>query len=183
MKQEQYEAFADLLEAAIDARVEYETEHDDAGAAYSHLPREGGWSYSNGLDRLKAWIEENGIEIPAAFDWEGLENDVLDWCDIEPGHIFSGGTTPTKFVVDSFPVVEVEDQYCLPDLASILETDEETAKEFADLAIEDRRFCLQPNGDGGVLSYTSTDSVWLFCIDREWLEYRIEQFTLETETP
>jgi hypothetical protein len=169
MKEARYEELADMLEKSIDWRVEYETKHDDAGAAYSHLPREGGWSYHNGLERLKGWIESNGIEVPTGFDWDELENEVLDWCEYEPGHIFSGGTTPSKFIVDSYPVGEVEDQYCLGDLARLLETDEGETREFARLAMKDNRFCLRPNGDGGLLSYTNTDAVWIYYVDKEWV--------------
>jgi len=174
MKDERYQELADILESAIDSRVEYETENQDAGNAYSHLPREGGWSYSNGLDRLKAWVKEAGIETPQWLDWEALEDEVLDWCEIEPGHIFSGGTSPNKFVVESFPVGEVEDQYCLSDLADILETNEDEAREFADLAMDDRRFCLRRQRDGGFLSYTNTDSVWVFYVDKEWVLNQID---------
>ena len=172
MNKNQYEKFAEKLEKAIDWRVEYETTHEDAGSNYSHLPREGGWDYSNGPDRLLAWCEEAGIDTDRA-ELVEIEDEILDWCEIEPGHIFSA-TTPQKFIVDSYPVGEVEDQYCLPDLARLLDTDEETAREFAQLAMDDNRFCLRPNGDGGVLSYTSTDAVWVFYVNKEWIKDRLE---------
>ena len=165
LDKEKYERFADIFEASIDERVDYECNHDDAGGNYSHLPRDGGWIYSNGDDRLKAWLKENDIKPPADFD--RFADDVLDQFEIEAGHIFSNPEGSGSFVVDSFPVGEVEDQYCIEDLASLLETDIETAKQFAIMAMDDNRFCLNENGDGGLLSYTSTDATWNFTITKE----------------
>lgn len=172
--EEQYEKFAELLEESINAKVEYQCEHDDAGNAYSHLPREGGWQYNKGDSRLKAWIKKNELTIPEE-DFESFVDEVLDWCNINPGHQFSNPEMNGDFVVDSYPVGELEDQYCIEDLASLLDTDIITAKEFAAMAMKDNRFCLKPNGDGGVLSYTYTDAVWNFTIDVEWAKDRITQ--------
>ena len=174
MSEDRYEELAELLEKAIDSRVEYETEHTDAGSNYSHLPREGGWAYHNGDERLKEWMGENGLFIPTGRDWDYLVNEVLDWCEYEPGHIFSGGTTPEKFVVDSYPVGEIEDQYGFSDLCGLLDVYEDEGRQFVKRALEDRRFCLRENGDGGVLSYTNTDAVWVFYINREWMQSRLE---------
>ena len=68
----------------------------------------------------------------------------------------------------------MEDQYCLADLAGILDTDESTARRFAEMAMDDNRFCLRENGDGGVLSYTSTDAVWIYEADLEWIRERLD---------
>tara|TARA_R110000772_G_scaffold141371_1_gene251002 strand:- start:707 stop:1225 length:519 start_codon:yes stop_codon:yes gene_type:complete len=171
MKNERYQKLAVILQTAIDSRVEYETEHEDTGGNYSHMIREGGWSYSNGPDRLKAWLKEN--ELPNSKEFiESIEDDLLDWCECEPGHIFSNGTTKEKFIVDSYPVGEVEIQFCLPDLARILDTEEDEAREFSTLAEND--FCLRPENDGGFLAYENTDSTWRFFITRDWVKDRIE---------
>ena len=122
--------------------------------------------------RLKAWLKENELTIPEE-DFESFVDDVLDWCNINPGHMFSNPEMNGDFVVDSYPVGEVEDQYCIEDLASLLDTDTSTAKEFAVMAMKDNRFCLKPTGDGGVFSYTYTDAVWNFTIDVEWAKDRI----------
>lgn len=169
--EEAYDAFADVLEEAIDARVEYETSHQDAGGAYSNLPREGGWDYSNGDDRLKAFLDAHDIRL-APSEFESLVESILDDCEIRPVHMFHS-PADHEFTVDSYAVGEVEDQYCLPDLARLLGTDEDTAKAFAEMAMEDRRFCLRPNGDGGVLSYTSTDAFWQFYVDVDWVRERV----------
>jgi|SRR5210317_253625 hypothetical protein len=173
MKAERYKELAEILQTAIDSQVEYETEHDDSGANYSHLIREGGWSYSNGPERLKEWLEENGLPHDEDFI-ESIEDDILDWCEYESGHIFSGGTTKEKFIIDSYAVGEIEMQFCLPDLANILETDEDEAREFSKMAQSENDFCLRPERDGGFLAYENTDAVWQFFIAPAWVKDRIE---------
>jgi hypothetical protein len=178
MNKEKYENLANQFESMIDSRVEYECSNDDAGSSYSHMPREGGFLYHNGEERFREWLKVNGLVANENSEWDGLIDDLLDWCEIEAGHTLDGGTTDEKFVIDSYPVGEVEDQYCLPDLASALEITEEEALEFVKLAKEDRRFCLRDNGDGGVLSYTSTDAVWQMTVDKEWVSDRVETYGL-----
>lgn len=185
--EEQYEEMADKLETAIDSQTEYACEHIDAGNAYAHLFREGGWAYNNGSDRLKAWLlDHHGITLTES-QFEELEDEALDWCDMEPnskspwtiGHIFSSGMDKNRFIVDSFAVGEVETQFCLSDLANMLGTEEETAREFSARAMEDNRFCLRENGDGGFLSYDNTDATWQGVITKEWLQDRLETITAE----
>jgi hypothetical protein len=173
MKAERYEELTELLQTAIDVQVEYETEHDDSGANYSHLIREGGWSYSNGPDRLKEWLAEN--ELPNSKEFiESIEDDLLDWCEYEPSHIFSDGTTKEKFIVDSYAVGEIEMQFCLTDLATVLDTTEDEAREFSKMAQPENDFCLRPERDGGFLAYENTDAVWRFFITPTWVKDRIE---------
>jgi hypothetical protein len=162
-----------LFEQAIDDRLEYECEHDDAGNAYSHMPREGGWQYNEGDSRLKAWLKKNELTIPE--DFESFVDEVLDWCNINPGHQFSNPEMNGDFVVDSYPVGEVEEQYSLKDLASLLDTDTSTAKEFAEMAVKNG-FSLNHSRYGGVYyTCTATDAVWNFTIDVEWAKDRITQ--------
>ena len=172
INEKQYKKLAEKLEQAIYCQVDYECTHEDAGGNYAHLPREGGWSYSNGDERLKSWLKENNLPMPK--DWDRFTDDVLDWCNIEPGHIFSNPEGQGKFTVDSYPVGEVEDQYCLYDLAALLEVDPDTTVKFAAMAMDDNRFCLRENGDGGLLSYTNTDAAWFFTIDKQWAKDQLE---------
>lgn len=170
--EEQYEKFAELLEKSIHCQAAYQCEHDDAGSAYARMPREGDFDYSCGDSRLKEWLKENDLIIPEE-DYESFVDEVLDWSNINPGHQFSNPENNGDFLVGSFPVGEIEDQYCIDDLVSLLDTDISTAKEFAAMAMKDNRFFLKPNGDGGVVSYTYTDAVWNFTIDVEWAKDRI----------
>tara|TARA_R110000772_G_scaffold141536_3_gene251215 strand:- start:831 stop:1382 length:552 start_codon:yes stop_codon:yes gene_type:complete len=174
MTSERYEELAEVLQAAIDSQVDYATEHEDAGGNYSHMIREGGWSYSNGPDRLKEWLEENGLPSDKDFI-ESIEDDLLDWCEMEPGHIYGNGTTKDKFIIDSYTVGEIEMQFCLPDLANILDIEEDEAKEFSAKAQDKNDFCLRPENDGGFLAYENTDSTWQFFIDVEWIKTRIAE--------
>ena len=176
--EEQYEEMADKLETAIDGQTEYACEHTDAGSNYAHMFREGDWAYGNGPDRLKEWLlDHHGITLTVS-QFEELENEVLDDCEMEPGHIFSSGTDKNRFVVGSFAVGEVETEFCLSNLAEMLETDEETAKEFSARAMKDNRFCLRENGEG-FLSYDNTDATWQGVVTKEWLTDRLETITAE----
>ena len=173
MTTERYEELSEILQSAIDAQVEYATEHEDAGGNYSHMIREGGWAYSNGPDRLKEWLEEN--DLPHDKDFlESIEDDLLDRCEYEPSHIFSKGTTKGKFIIDSYAVGEIEMQFCLPDLANVLDTDEKESREFSTRAQEGNDFCLQPEHDGGFRAYEGTDTTWQFFITPDWVRDRID---------
>lgn len=171
MNEERYNELAELLEQALDSFVEYETEHEDAGGDYAHLPREGGWAYHNGDDRLRGFLATHEIETTPA-EFEELVEAVLDDCDYKPGHIFSC-VPHGEFQIASYPVGEVEDQYSFPDLCRVLDIEPDECREFVDLAMKDNRFCLRPNGDGGVLSYTNTDAVWIYYVSRSWIEERV----------
>jgi len=181
MNIDKYNELADRFEGILESNVEYQTEHADTGDSYSHLAREGGWHYHNGLDRLKQWIAENDISIPSGFDWEGLEDEVLGWHEMEPGHIFSGGSDSKRFVIDSYPVGEVEDQYCISDLSRCLEISKGEAMQFINLAMSDNRFCLRDNCGDGVLSYTNTDAVWLAVVSKRWVQDRVDWAREEIE--
>jgi len=181
MTKQRYNELSDQFASLIDGRVEYETTHADAGDGYAHLARQGGWQHGNGLDRLKEWMSENEIDVPNGFDWESFEDQVLDWHEMEPGHIFSGESDSSRFVVDSYAVGEVEDQYCLSDLSMFLEISEEEAGEFLELAMDDNRFCLRDNYGDGVFSYVNTDSVWIACVSKEWIIERIDWAREELE--
>ena len=173
MTTERYDEFADKLESAIETQVEYECEHKDAGDEYSHMFREGDWLYSNGLERFTEWLLEfHSLTIPGD-QLEHMEDEILDWCNMEPCHIFSGGTDKNKFVVGSFAVEEVESQFDIPMLIELLECTEEECKEFIILALEDNRFCLHKD-NGGILAYTSTDAVWQGTVNIEWVKDRLE---------
>jgi len=168
-----YDELADKLETEIDARVEYECEHEDAGEGYAHLFREGDWTYYNGLERFIEWLTEIRGKEAVIDIATSLEDEILDWCTMESGHIFSGGTDKNKFVVGSFAVGEVESQFDLPSLIELLECTEEECKEFIAIALEDNRFCLHKDG-AGILSYSSTDTVWRGVIDLDWVNDRLE---------
>tara|TARA_R110000796_G_scaffold167313_3_gene284204 strand:+ start:7731 stop:8282 length:552 start_codon:yes stop_codon:yes gene_type:complete len=179
MNEKEYGRLANLFEQSIEGREEYETKHTDAGNNYAHMLRDGDWCYSNGDDRLKAFLTEHDI-ITTPGVLEQLTDWCLDWIEPTPGHIFSrvGGDV---FHAAGYTVGEVEDQYCLTDLADLLDVEDSDAIEFVALAMDDNRFCLRPNGDGGVLSYTNTDATWEFNITANEIREMVEEWTKEEE--
>jgi len=181
LSEERYEDLADKLETAIDSRVEYECEHDDAGGNYSHMPREGGWNYGSGPDRLKAWCDEHhGALAITKGEIEDLEDEILDWCEYRPGHMLENANRPHEFCVDSYAVGEVEEQFCFTDLRDMLDLEEGEELDFLPRVNEDRRFCLRwDRRTNEILSYTNTDSTWVFYVTREWLEDRLESLREE----
>jgi hypothetical protein len=174
MTKQRYDQLSDQFASLIDRRVKYETTHEDVGDAHSHLAREGGWDHGNGLDRLKEWMSENKIDVPNSFDWKSFEDEVLDWHEMEPGHIFSGGSDSSRFVIDSYLVGEIEIQHEVVDVADALEISDAEADVFLDMAMDDNRFCLRDNYGDGVFSYVDTDSVWIACVSKDWILERID---------
>jgi len=180
MTKDRFNDLSDQFEKLIDMQVTYETTHADSGAEYANLAREGGWHHGNGLDRLKQWMSENEIGVPNGFDWESFEDQVLEWHEMEPGHIFSGGSDSGRFVIDSYLVGEIEIQHDVVDVADALEISDAEADVFLDMAMDDNRFCLS-NDSGVVYSYTSTDSVWIAFVGKDWIVERIEWAREELE--
>jgi hypothetical protein len=168
MKEERYEELADQFEKMIDAQVEYQESHDDAGDSYSHCPRDGGWAYNDNEARLEEWIEENGIDV-GDLDLDTLGYLALDNFEMVPGHMFGHNGSNSDFVVDSYPVGEVESQFCFDDkwaIDAIGCVDSDEMREFAKLANEDSRFCLTVD-DWNILSYTATDCAWYAVVSVE----------------
>ena len=90
-----------LVDEFVAAQVEYEESHCDAGDAYAHMPREGGFDYMDGEKRLAAWCAEHDIQGNP----DALADIALDNFTMQPGTIYH----PTDvFVVDSYPLQEIE---------------------------------------------------------------------------
>ena len=165
MNETTYDKLADLLAAAIESQVSYETEHEDAGNNYLGLLREGDCLAIQ--DRLEAYLKEQEIDYNQDTLGDLLDY-CLDWSEPLSGHIFStlncGG-----FDVEGWPIQEVEIPFSVDCLERVLEIEGEELKAFVALALEDRRFCLR--GDqGGLLSYEATDCVWIAHVPKETLE-------------
>lgn len=142
------------IQDELNARLEYETEHKDAGDNYSHLPREGGWRYNNGDSRLAEFMEENEIDTKG-LDIDHIADLVLDNFKMESGHIFSGQKDDV-FTVDSFPVGEIEAQIDYDYIADA--TGYRLTKKRA------KTLGLDHANDDNLLAYESTDSVWFAVI-------------------
>lgn len=180
--QDTYENFLQFLRDDIARRVEYETEHQDAGDAYSHMPREGGFDYGNGEDRLREYLEENEIVLPDGVEFESLVDYVLDNFRMSPGHIYGPYDNGKPFSIDSYPVGEIEMAF---DLSALEKEFGTFARGFWLKALADSEFCLRGDMSGEYAqgyAYESTDAVWYALMDsndiREWISWEVE--ALET---
>lgn len=109
---------ADLTAAIneqINAAFEYETQHEDAGNNYAHMPAEA-WSSTDDTELMRQLSE---LEI----DTKGLDADELSSLALDNFKMLSGSIyTPSDLIVlASFPVYEIETQldYSSLDVPSI----------------------------------------------------------------
>lgn len=159
--------FAERINETLAQQLDYAETHTDAGNAYSHLPREGGWAYSNGDKRLEDWLTRH--DIPR----RGLEIDeisdiVLDNFNMVSGTILDpAASDDSLFVIDSYPVSEVESQI---DLGTLLPE-----------ATEEERHAAREEADAHFgspeLAYQVSDRVWYAIIDRATLAEALIQAT------
>jgi hypothetical protein len=164
------EALSEKLDALMEARLEYAETHKDAGDAYTHLPREGSWDYGNGDRRLAGWMRRVGID-PRGLEIEEISDLVLDNFRMEPGTILD----PTHndddlFLVDSFPVGEIEEQINFAEIDPTA-----TAAEWEDAKMASRAHFDQDRG------YLSSDRVWYALMDRSALEGLIAEAEAEPD--
>ena len=149
------EKINEAISLALDSHVEYETTHSDAGDGYAHLPREGGWMYHNGMDRLRAFMVEN--EIETTLDDETLEDLVLDNFEMTTGHTICPPASDV-FGVDRFAVGEVElilEYSVLSEMTGL----NITKARMEAIALNSREHCLKACTDV-LLAYEVTDSTW-----------------------
>lgn len=164
------ETLTEKLDALLDARLEYAETHKDAGDAYTHLPREGTWDYNNGDKRLAGWMRRIGID-PRGLEIEEVSDLVLENFRMEPGSILD----PTHndddlFLVDSFPVREIEEQINFAEVDPTA-----TAEEWADAKTASRAHFDQDRG------YLTSDRVWYALMDRSTLEGLIAEAVPEPD--
>jgi hypothetical protein len=166
------EALTEKIDELMGARLDYAETHKDAGDAYTHLPREGTWDYGNGDQRLAGWMRRVGVD-PRGLEIEEVADLVLDNFRMEPGTILD----PTRndddlFLVDSFPVSEIEERVEKAEVAPEADPEEwEAAKAKAEAHFS------------GDLAYLSSDRVWYAVIDRDALEGLIAEAAAEPDAP
>lgn len=98
------ETFKERAQAIIDAAYEYETEHQDAGDAYAHLPAEGAFDYDNGTQGLAEYMQEHGIDARGV-DMDRLAEDCLFWSEMVRGSDYD---PQERFLACSFNIGEIE---------------------------------------------------------------------------
>jgi hypothetical protein len=164
------EALTEKLDEALATRLEQAETHPTAGDAYTHLPREGGWAHNNGDKRLAGWMRRTGID-PQGLEIEEISDLVLDNFRMEPGSTLD----PTHgdddlFLVDSFPVGEVELQINLTDIDPTA-----SPEDWAEAKI-----AAQAHFDGD-RAYLTSDRVWYALVDRSALEGLIAEAVAEPD--
>ena len=75
--EEKIEALASKINEIVDAHVEYATTHKDALDGYTHLPREGDWTYCDNDARVAQRARDLGLSVPEEME-DALGNACLD---------------------------------------------------------------------------------------------------------
>lgn len=169
-RQARVEDLTEKIDELMAARLDYAETHKDAGDAYTHLPREGTSDYGNGDQRLAGWMRRVGVD-PRGLEIEKVADQVLDNFRMEPGTILD----PTHndddlFLVDSFPVGEIEERVEKAEIAPDADPEEwEAAKAAGEAHFR------------GDLAHLSSDRVWYAVISRELLEGLIAEVTVEPD--
>jgi hypothetical protein len=144
-----FDGMVNAINAILESRVEYETQHKDSGDNYAYLVTES-WC-SDDESRLIEYMRDVGI------DWAGLEiDDVVNEClerfRMESGHMFSSGNG--GFLIASFPVGDIE---CQIDCDTIGQA---FTPEMCALLSRASAGFFRYRCESMALAYVATDSVW-----------------------
>jgi len=161
------ESFFERVNDMIEARVEYESSHPDAGDSYAHLPAEGSFDYGNGPDRLRDYCESNGIDL-SGIDIDRLSEDVIFWCRMEPGHAYLAYNGPA-FLIDTYPVGEIEMQMESHVIGA------RTTPWLCDRLNRETDAYWIPQCAGYALAYIAVDSSWHCLCDLDRVQDIVEQ--------
>lgn len=110
--EEKIEALASKINEIADARVEYETTHEDALDAYSHLPREGEWTYRETDKLLAKRARDLGLSVPEEME-DALGDACLERITWRFDSQYHGGEAED---LGAFPICEIETQIDFADL-------------------------------------------------------------------
>lgn len=110
--EDRIEQLVEIVTAAADANVEYETTHKDALDAYTHMPWEGDWDYHNNDERVAERARGLGLAVPVTdedrFGMACLER--ISWRFDSQYH----GDGPDD--LGAFPISEIETHIDFADL-------------------------------------------------------------------
>jgi hypothetical protein len=152
----------DELQSVIDGRVEYETEHRDAGDNYAHLPAES-WTNTD-TDRLMDELRDREIDT-RGIDPETVAEMALDLFEMETDHMFSMFGKTRGIMIACYPIQEIE-----IDLREMIESDlaYDLAKDGVDAYVRHDGF-----------AYVTTDCAWSAVVDPEKLKQAIADYVEE----
>lgn len=159
--------FVQKAQDLVDARYDYETNHPDAGDAYSHLAAEGDFDYHNGTERLAEYCAENGIDI-TGLDLDRIAEDVIFWGEMVPGTAYDARK---RFLVASYAVGEIEEQVDASDLGA----------RFTPAIIDllnrqtDAYWVAQDNGETALFYIVANDRYWDHVCELEQVRNVVEQ--------
>ena len=144
-----FEDMVDAVNAIVEARVEYATQHTDAGDNYTYMVPES-WCGED-ESRLIAYMQEKGI------DWSGLDIDAIvdqciERCRMESGHMWSAGNG--GFLITSYPIGEVECQLDCDTIGQAFTPDLCKQLSRASDAV------FQCNSESMAIAYIATDALW-----------------------
>ena len=110
--EDRIEQLVEIVTAAAEANVEYETTHKDALDAYTHLPREGEWTYRDTDQIIARRARDLGLTVP-----EHLEDVLGDAClERITWRFESQYHNDEADDLGAFPISEIETHIDLADL-------------------------------------------------------------------
>ena len=102
-RDERKEAIITIINEHVSDQLEYTEYHEDSGDNYSHMPREGGFDYSEGETRLRKYCDDNELTFN-----DDLVDYVLDNFTMESVHIHKNVNNSSDFYVDGYAIGEIE---------------------------------------------------------------------------
>jgi hypothetical protein len=195
MEDNKRQAIETTLQEIENWSEEYHCTHEDSGSNYAHLVAEG--YHADQYDRLLQEIKDSETMFSGEINREDLSKLTAEWIEEElqdliddpemrPGHIFIPSYTDA-FIVDAFPVGEIEEQIEFTTIIETIERDHgiTVTREDIKQVIQENRSCAtldyyREDSDHFYM-YISTDAVWYAVIPVLLVEEKIKEFFEEQE--
>lgn len=164
------ETILETLNDHLDRTHTYETTHEDAGDAYAHLPKESGWGHGKSRKAFRDWIATWFADIDR-IDMDDAVEAALSNLTMISDHVLSPRRTDdTLFVIDSYPVSEIEIPLPSTLFGGLKGEDLKTLIRSCDAVIHG-----DPETSDTVLGYMTTQNTWVAAITRDNLEPWLQQ--------
>lgn len=157
-------AINELTESA----VEYETEHEDAGNNYSHMPAES-WTEDDD-SRLIAQLKDHGIDCKG-LDADQLSDIALEIFTMESGHMFSNMESDS-IVIAAYPIQEIETQIDYESIDCGIAVNQNHVTQIA----SDCDSYIGSTNATDCLVYQTTDCVWYAIIEPNAMQCAIDSY-------
>lgn len=196
MEDNKRQAIEATLQQIEEWSEEYHCTHEDSGSNYAHLVAEGYdlmfFFHPDQYDRLLQEIKDSEMMFSADINKDDLSKITVEWIEehlqdliddpeMRWGHIFVPSYTDA-FIVDSFPVGEIEEQIEFTTMIETIERDygiTVTVEEIKQVIKEDRScatldYCREDSDH--FYMFINTDAVWYAVIPVSLVEERIKEF-------